>query len=168
MKHIIKIAVLTTVAVLMFIADIPPTLSPPYLQLVPEAGAITQQAAVLSSRRRMRRRGVVIGASVEKKRESSAASSQQQAATAQQEAATAQQQSATAQQQSATAQQQALVAQQQAAGAAPLPLGVVVPTLPAGCTPKQVSGVEYQHCGANYYRTAFQGSNLVYVTAQPK
>jgi glucose/arabinose dehydrogenase len=94
-----------------------------------------------------------------------------QAATAQQQAATAQQQSATAQQQSATAAQQSATAQQQVATAAPagqaLPLGTVVTALPSGCAPVASGGVEYQKCGSNYYRTAFQGSNLVYVTAQP-
>ncbi|MDZ7579919.1 MAG: hypothetical protein U5R30_04655 [Deltaproteobacteria bacterium] len=69
-------------------------------------------------------------------------------------------------------------AQQQAAAAAtpapppagtgkPLPLGTVVSSLPAGCTSKPVGGVEYYHCGGNYYRAAFQGNSLVYVTAQP-
>jgi hypothetical protein len=84
-------------------------------------------------------------------------------------------QAATAQQQSATAQQQAAVAAQQPASApAPagssgqaLPLGTVVPALPAGCTQVTQGGVQYSKCGANYYRAAFQGSNLVYVTAQP-
>ena len=94
------------------------------------------------------------------------ATAQQQAATAQQQSATAQQQSATAQQQSATAQQQAAMAPPPASGQA-LPLGMVVSTLPAGCSQMSKDGVEYQKCGPNYYRTAFQGSNLVYVTAQP-
>ena len=85
---------------------------------------------------------------------------------------------ATAQQQAATAQQQAVVTQQQAAAAAPpppppatagkpLPLGSVVSTLPAGCSAKTVGGVEYYHCGGNYYHAVFQGNNLVYVTAKP-
>ena len=52
-----------------------------------------------------------------------------------------------------------------AAGA--LPLGTVVATLPAGCTQTTSGGVEYYKCGADYYRTAFQGANLVYVTAKP-
>lgn len=52
-----------------------------------------------------------------------------------------------------------------AAGA--LPLGTVVSALPAGCTQTTSGGVEYYKCGADYYRTAFQGANLVYVTAQP-
>jgi hypothetical protein len=43
----------------------------------------------------------------------------------------------------------------------------VVATLPAGCTQTTSGGVQYSKCGANYYRAAFQGNNLVYVTAQP-
>lgn len=66
---------------------------------------------------------------------------------------------------------QAATARQRAATAAPsgqaLPLGTVVAALRSGCTQTVAGGVEYQECGANYYRTAFQGSNLVYVTAQP-
>jgi len=63
-------------------------------------------------------------------------------------------------------------AQPQAAAPPPsgegaLPLGKVVNALPAGCTTTTSGGTEYYHCGANYYRTAFQGSQLVYVTAQP-
>lgn len=56
-----------------------------------------------------------------------------------------------------------------AAAVAPgaLPLGSVATTLPAGCTPVTTAGVEYQHCGADYYRATFQANNLVYVTAQP-
>jgi len=52
-----------------------------------------------------------------------------------------------------------------AAGA--LPLGTVVSALPAGCTQTTSGGVEYYKCGVDYYRTAFQGANLVYVTAKP-
>ena len=89
MKHILKIAVLTPITALMFITDVSPELSPPYLQLVPEAEAATQQQAVAATHRRSRRRGVVIGATAEKKRSADAASSQQQAATVQQQPATA-------------------------------------------------------------------------------
>jgi len=105
-----------------------------------------------------------------------AAQSSAQAATAQQQSATAQQQSATAQQQAATAQQQTAAAQQAQVAASPaastasgqaLPIGTVVPALPAGCTQTTSGGVQYSKCGANYYRAAFQGNNLVYVTAQP-
>jgi hypothetical protein len=48
-----------------------------------------------------------------------------------------------------------------------LPLGTVVSALPPGCTPMTSGGVEYQYCGANFYRAVFQGNNLVYVTAKP-
>jgi hypothetical protein len=90
---------------------------------------------------------------------SATAATQQQQATAQQQAATAQQQQATAQQQAATAQQQAAAARPAGAPA----IGTVVGTLPAGCKPETRSGVEYQNCGGVYYRSAFQGNNLVYV-----
>ena len=98
--------------------------------------------------------GTLLGAAT-----ASAAAQSQQSAAAQQQAATAQQQSATAQQQAAAA----------AAAGKPLPLGTVVAALPPGCTSTPVGGVEYYYCGANFYRAAFQGNNLVYVTtAQPK
>jgi glucose/arabinose dehydrogenase len=160
MKQILMIALLPLVAALLFIVDVrvPPESPSPSMQLVSEAHAI------LGVRRRAVRRGVVIGASAGAAQASAATASQQQAATAQQQSATAQQQSATAQQQAATAQQQSATAQQQAGA---LPIGTVAATLPAGCTAKQVGGVEYQHCGANYYRAAFQGNNLVYVVSKP-
>ena len=63
---------------------------------------------------------------------------------------------------SATAQQQAAVAQQQAGAPA---VGSTVQALPEGCTPLQNGGVEYQKCGTVYFRTAFQGNNLVYVVS---
>jgi biotin carboxyl carrier protein len=81
-------------------------------------------------------------------------------------AAVSQQQAATAQQQAATAKQQSATAQQQAAAARPVgapAIGTVVNTLPAGCVPEVKGGVEYQKCGGVYYRSAFQGNNLVYV-----
>lgn len=77
--------------------------------------------------------------------------------------AAAQQQAAAAQQQAAAAQQQ--TAAQQKAAAAPA-VGTVVTALPAGCAPTSVGGVEYYRCGNVYYRAAFQGNNLVYVTVQ--
>ena len=48
-----------------------------------------------------------------------------------------------------------------------LPIGTVVAALPAGCSTMTMSGVEYYKCGPDYYRTAYQGTELVYVTAQP-
>jgi hypothetical protein len=151
MNTVRRMAVIASSLVLMLMADVP--LLP--VHLVPEAEAILG----------VRRRSAVVGASVGAAT-ATAASQSQTAATTQQQAATAQQQAATAQQQSATAQQQAAAA---AAAGKPLPLGTVVDTLPPGCTPTPVGGVEYYSCGANFYRAAFQGNNLVYVTtAQPK
>jgi hypothetical protein len=46
----------------------------------------------------------------------------------------------------------------------PMPIGAVVPALPSGCTSTTVSGVEYYHCGPDWYRAMFQGDQLVYVT----
>jgi hypothetical protein len=144
MNTVRRMAVIASSLVLMLMADVP--LLP--VHLVPEAEAILG----------VRRRSAVVGASVGAAT-ATAASQSQTAATAQQQAATAQQQSATAQQQAAAA----------AAAGKPLPLGTVVATLPPGCTPTPVGGVEYYSCGANFYRAAFQGNTLVYVTtAQPK
>ena len=138
MKTAIKIAILAISLVFMLIADIP--ILPK--QLVPEADAI------LGVRRRTRRRtAVVVG---------SAAAVETAAA-----------QSAAAQQQPAAAPQQAAPAAPAATGK-PLPLGTVVTALPGGCTPTPVGGVEYYYCGGNFYRSAFQGNQLVYVTAKPE
>jgi len=54
-----------------------------------------------------------------------------------------------------------------AAPAGPLPVGTIVTTLPPGCAPTVLNGVEYQRCGATYYRASMQGSNLVFVVQQP-
>jgi len=96
---------------------------------------------------------------------------EQQSATAAEQSATAAEQSATAAEQSATAAQQSATAQQQAAAAAALApalaIGTVVHTLPAGCVATPVGGVQYNHCGNDYYRAVFQGNDLVYVTTEP-
>jgi len=168
-----KFLALGVAAVVLFGAGIAPD-APFGLRLVSDAKAIvgaplTPGSVAGVARRTTRRTVAVVGT------EEASEASAQQAAVAQQQAATAQQQSATAAQQSATAQQQSAAAQQQAASAPPpapapgqaLPLGTVVSTLPAGCSQTSKGGIEYYQCGPNYYRTAFQGSNLVYVTAQP-
>lgn len=54
-----------------------------------------------------------------------------------------------------------LIREAQAIVGAPA-IGTVVSTLPAGCKPETQSSVEVQNCGG-YYRSAFQGNNLVYV-----
>lgn len=48
-----------------------------------------------------------------------------------------------------------------------LPIGTVVTKLPEGCISETAENVQYFKCGANYYRTAFQENNLVYVTTDP-
>ena len=164
MNTMLKIVVLTTSLIVMLIANIP--FLP--VQLVPDADAI------FGVRRRAYVTGVVVGASIA----SAGARSQEAAMAQQQQTMAAQQQAAAAQQQAAAAQQQAAAAQQQAAMAArpapppaaagtPLPLGTVVAALPGGCTSTPTGGVEYFYCGGNFYRAAFQGNTVVYVTAKP-
>jgi len=48
-----------------------------------------------------------------------------------------------------------------------LPIGTVVTKLPEGCISETAENVQYFKCGANYYRSAFQENNLVYVTTDP-
>jgi hypothetical protein len=148
MKTILKIAVVTNSLVLMLIADLP--LLP--VQLVPEAQAILG----------VRRRTAVVAYSAGKASGEAAASSQQQAAPAQPAAAAP---PPPASQPAPTATPPA---PQPAASGKPLPLGTVVSTLPAGCTPTPVGGVEYYYGGGNFYRAVFQGNKLVYVTAKPQ
>jgi len=47
-----------------------------------------------------------------------------------------------------------------------VPVGTVVQALPGGCKSVTVSGTEYHDCGGSFYKTAFQGNNLVYVVVQ--
>jgi type II secretory pathway pseudopilin PulG len=115
------------------------------MKLVPEAQAFRGRGAAF-----------VVGAAVGSGSSSSSATAAQQQATAQQQQATA-------------AQQQAVAAQQQAsAPGASVPLGTVVATLPAGCTPTPVGGVNYYNCGGNFYQAVFEGSTLKYITTKPK
>jgi len=145
MKQFLKISIFIPAAVLMFIIDIPQQQQPefPYFQLVSEAHAI------FGVRRRAVRRGVVIGSSM--------------AATGAAAGATANYQP---QEAPATVPAQPAPVQQQSASGL-LPMGRIVTTLPKECTVMQAGGVEYHHCGVNYYRATFQGNNLVYVTTQP-
>ena len=155
MKTILKITIVAIALVLMLLADIP--LLP--VQLVPEAQAI------FGVWRRHARRWAVVGtAAVATTAAVTTAAAASQTAAAQQQAA-AQHQAAAAQPQAAAA---APPAAPIAAAGKPLPLGTVVPMLPAGCVTTPVGGVEYYYCGGNFYRAVFQGNSLVYVTAQPK
>jgi len=141
---------------LLYLADLSSD-APRGLTLIREAHAIVgaplTPVSVAGVARRTTARTVAAGTAA------TSATAQQQAATAQQQQATAQQQAATAKQQEATAQQQAAAARPAGAPA----VGTVVSALPAGCKPETKSGVEYQNCGGVYYRSAFQGNNLVYV-----
>lgn len=137
MKTILKTAVLSVCLGLLFILDVPPEL-PLHVELVSEAHAI------LGVRRRAMRRGVIIGSSMAAG--SAAAQSQPAAAPA--------------------AAPPPAAAPAPAPRGKPLPLGTVVSSLPAGCTSTPVDGVDY-YCGGNFYKAAFQGNNLVYVTAKP-
>ena len=142
MKTILQIITITIVLILTIIVDIP--ILP--LELVPEAQAI------LGVRRRAVRRTAVVVSSADA---AAVATSQQQAAAAQQQAAAANQEAAAAQQQAAAAQ-----------ATSGVPVGTVAQALPAGCKPVTVSNVEYQDCGGSFYKTAFQGNNLVYVVVK--
>jgi len=101
-----------------------------------------------------RRTAVVVGTTVN-------ASDQEKAAASQ----SAAQPPATAQQPATAAAKPPAAAPAAAAGA--LAVGTVAATLPAGCGTTPVSGVEYYHCGNDWYRSAFQGNTLVYVTTAP-
>ena len=150
---IVKALVVAIALPLLYLADFAPD-APLGLTLVREAHAVVGAPLTPMSVAGVARRTTVRAASA------TAATSQQQAATAQQQQATAQQQAATAQQQAATGQQQQAAAARPAGAPA---VGTVVNALPAGCKPESKSGVEYQNCGGVYYRSAFQGNNLVYV-----
>ena len=100
-------------------------------------------------RRRTRRRtAVVVGTSVH---------AADQAAAAQKQAATP----------TAAAPAPAAAPAAAPAPAAAVAVGTVVSTLPSGCVKKTVSGAEYHQCGSTWYRAAFEGNELVYVTTAP-
>ena len=62
-------------------------------------------------------------------------------------------------------------AQAQAAAArppsGPPPVGTIVTTLPPGCAPTKLNGVDYERCGSTYYRAQMVGGNLAFVVSQP-
>lgn len=151
MKTILKSAILTSAAILFFMADMSPQPSrmPPGLQLPLGVQLVSDAHAIYGRQRRTRRRGLAVGY---------AAGTSAAAASSASVASTSQQQAAPAQQQPAAPPPPTY---------GPLPLGTVVPQLPAGCTATTAGGVEYYHCGENYFRAAFQGNTLVYVTAKP-
>jgi hypothetical protein len=134
--------------------------------LAPEAQAFRGRGAAFAV-------GAAAGSSKAAGAEAEAAAAQQQAAASQQQAAAAQQQLAVEKEKTAAAQKEAAAAKQAApppavAAGAPLPLGTVVSTLPGGCTPTPVGGVNYYYCGGNFYQAVYEGSTLKYITAKPK
>jgi hypothetical protein len=141
MKTILKTALLSVCAGLLYLIDVPPEF-PLRVEFVSEANAI------FGVRRRAVRRGVIIGSSAAAAN-SAQAQSQPAAAPPPAPAATP------------------APAPAPAVDSKPLPLGTVVPSLPAGCTSTPVDGIDYQYCGGNFYRAVFQGNTLVYVTAKP-
>jgi hypothetical protein len=156
-RKMLKAFVLAAALPLLYLADVAPDAAAGFT-LVREAHAIVgaplTPVSVAGVARRTTARTVAAGSAA------TSATAQQQAASAQQQQATAQQQKATAEQQAATAKQQQAAAARPAGAPA---IGTVVNTLPAGCVPEAKDGVEYQKCGGVYYRSAFQGNNLVYV-----
>ena len=107
-----------------------------------------------------------------------ASSANEQAAAQQNQQAQQQNQKSQQEAQKATADANAAAANANAAAAAaakpppaapagPPPPGTMVTTLPPGCTPTKLNGVEYQRCGSTYYKPSMAGDNLVFVVAQP-
>ena len=140
MKTLIKSAILGSGLVLLATLDVTVIEGPTGSAL--SVQFMSEAEAVMGRQRRTRRRGLAVGYSA-------GAASGAAAATA---ATTA-----------APAPAPAPAAQPAGAPA----IGTIVTALPAGCTAITMSGVQYNNCGGVYYRTAFQGSNLVYVVAQP-
>jgi hypothetical protein len=162
MKVVFKLALLASMAAVVFMADLtihPGSKQPGWKGLV-EVQWVAEAEAIFGRQRRTRRRGAAVGyaagASTAHAEDAAAASAEHYAAPAPQAAAPAPQAAAPAPQAAAPAP-----------SSGPLPEGTVVDSLPSGCTTESSGGVEYYHCGANTFRTAFQGSNLVYVTAKP-
>jgi hypothetical protein len=84
-------------------------------------------------------------------------------------ASAAQASAASAQASASSAQASAADAQAPPAPAQPAgapPIGTTVSSLPSGCSETTVNGIAYKNCGGVYYRTAFQGNNLVYVVVE--
>ena len=64
---------------------------------------------------------------------------------------------------SAAASQQQAAPAQTSSGVA---VGTVAQALPAGCKSVKVGDTQYQDCADSFYKTAFQGNNLVYVVVE--
>jgi len=126
------------------------------LFVVDVAEAQTTAGAVAHGKRTTRRRTAVVVSSATHAKDEQAAAAEQSATT-----------TTTTTEAAPATTTQAAPAPQAAPSGAPLPIGTVVTALPGGCETTPVDDVQYYHCGADYYRVAYQGSNLVYVTADP-
>lgn len=135
MKTILKSLTLVIVIVLTTIVDIP--LLP--VELVPEAQAIFG----------VRRRTAVVAYSAGAASASAAA-----------KASSSQQQTAPPPQPPAPVPEPAAPPAQPVSA---IPVGTIAEKLPAECVAVTVGNVNYQECKGVFYRTAFQGNNLVYV-----
>jgi hypothetical protein len=157
MKSISRIAAAIVILLVVAIADVP------YLSrtLVPDAQAFRGRGAAFAV-------GAAAGSASASSAEAEAAAAQQQAAAAQKQAAEAEKQLAAEKEKTAAAQAQAAAAPTPAPSGKPLPLGTVVAALPKGCTATPVDGVNYYYCGGNFYKAAYEGSTLKYVTTKPK
>ena len=140
MKILIKTAILGIGLALLAIVDVDVVEGPDGVAI--NMQLMTEAGAVMGRQRRTRRRGLAVGYSA-------GAASGAAAATAV----------------SAPAPAPAPAPAVKPAGAPAI--GTIVSTLPSGCSTVTKGGVQYNNCGGVYYRTAFQGSNLVYVVAQP-
>jgi hypothetical protein len=47
-----------------------------------------------------------------------------------------------------------------------VPMGTIVSDLPGNCEKVVVDNISCPHCGGDYYRAAFKGSSLVFVTVE--
>jgi membrane protein involved in colicin uptake len=162
MKAATRFAVLVSCTLGVLLGDLP------LLQPGSEAEAI---AGV--RRRTAVRTAVVVGSVTAARYGSEAEEAREDADDYQEQAEAAQRQAAAATAEATRARAEAEAAKQQAAASAaalartPMPVGAVVTSLPGGCTPTTRGGVQHYRCGANTFRAAFQGSQLVYVTVQP-
>lgn len=141
MKIIIKFSIVMLTATLMYITDL--SIQPANMTM--GIDLVSEAQAVLGVRRRSARRGAAVGYSA-----GAAAANSANAAAASQPAA---------------APAPAPAAAAPVYG--PLPMGTIVSVLPAGCTAMTAGGIQYQHCGENYFQAVLQGSTLVYMTAKP-
>ena len=138
------------------------------LFVVDMAVAQTPAQAVAHGKRTSRRRTAVVVSSATHAKDEQAAAAEQSTTTTTTttEAAPAAEPAPAPATEPAPATQPAPAPQPASPGGA-LPIGTVVTALPGGCEPTPVDDVQYYHCGADYYRVAYQGNNLVYVTTDP-